>query len=66
MICDDLDKLFLLALVLALISDAIALVAELLSLHCDRKNEIESKKAEQTLLARISELEQRVVKLENP
>lgn len=64
--CDDLDKLILLALVLTVVGDALALVAELLSQRCDRKNEFESKKSEQALLARISELEQRVSKLENP
>jgi hypothetical protein len=58
------DKLILLAIVLTVIGDALALVAELVSQHCDRKNEIESKKAEQALLARINELEQRVKKLE--
>ncbi|MBP2636555.1 MAG: hypothetical protein H6Q72_2462 [Firmicutes bacterium] len=63
--CDDIDKLILLALIFTVLGDALALVAELLSQDCDRKNEIENINAEQALLARISELEQRVAKLEN-
>jgi len=62
--CDDVDKLVLLSLVFTVLGDALALVAELVSQHCDRSHELESEKAEQALLARINELEQRVSKLE--
>lgn len=62
--CDDVDRLVLFAIVLTVIGDGLALIAELLSQRCSRQEQVESENATEVLRAKLNELEQRISKLE--
>ena len=62
--CEDLDNLIILALLLTVIGDALALFAELISQRCDEKEEQEKQERESTVNAELNDLRKRVALLE--
>lgn len=62
--CDVLNRLVILAIVVSLIGDVLALIAGLLSQQCSQQEKVESEKATAALQAKLNELEQRISELE--
>lgn len=62
--CEDLDNLIILALLLTVIGDALALFAELISQRCGEKEEQEKQERESTVNAELNDLRKRVALLE--
>ena len=62
--CDDVNRLIILALILSIMGDLIALIAELVSQRCEQQEKAEGEKAEKALTVRLDDFERRISKLE--
>ncbi|MCC5466935.1 hypothetical protein [Pelosinus baikalensis] len=61
---DDIDNIVIWAIVLTIISDALALFAELLNQRCEKKAEREQEKKEKKFNLEIENLQKRISALE--
>lgn len=63
--CDDLDKLVIFILSVAVINSTLGLFAGILSQRCNKEKEAKKEKTKNTFIDQLNDLERRVSKLEN-